>query len=173
LHTLYWLAKYIYRIDDVAKLVDLGVLSAEESERFARAQRFLWTVRCHLHYLAGRAEERLTFDVQTEIGRRMGYTDHAGSRGVERFMKHYFLVAKEHNLDIPPRARRAASQSLRLIDLRLRENPEANRLFLEILTSRKDPETALRRMNEAGVFGRFIPDFGRVVAQMQYDMYHH
>ena len=61
---------------------------------------------------------------------------------------------------------------MRLINHPLRENPEANRLFLEILTSRKDPETALRRMNEAGVFGRFIPDFGRVVAQMQYDMYH-
>ena len=58
-------------------------------------QSFLWTVRCHLHYLAGRAEDRLTFDVQTEIGRRMGYTDHAGRRGVERFMKHYFLVAKD------------------------------------------------------------------------------
>src|SRR5437763_10820380 len=40
------------------------------------------------------------------------------------------------------------------------------------MTSRKGPEPALRRMNEAGVFGRFIPDFGRVVAQMQYDMYH-
>ncbi|TMK25473.1 MAG: bifunctional uridylyltransferase/uridylyl-removing protein, partial [Alphaproteobacteria bacterium] len=88
LHTLYWIAKYIYRIEDVAKLVDLGVLSAEESARFERAQTFLWTVRCHLHYLAGRAEERLTFDLQTEIGRRMGYTDHAGTRGVERFMKH-------------------------------------------------------------------------------------
>jgi len=61
---------------------------------------------------------------------------------------------------------------LRLVDAKLRENPEANRLFLEILTSRKSPEIALRRMNEAGVFGRFIPDFGRVVAQMQYDMYH-
>ena len=241
LHTLFWLAKYIYRIDDVAKLVDLGVLSAEESQRFARTQNFLWTVRCHLHYLAGRAEERLTFDLQTEIGQRMGYTDHAGSRGVERFMKHYFLVAKDvgdltrifcaileadqkrkrrlpwvrwgigrrglegfvldgerltiptddffekdpvalirlfhvaqrTELDIHPRALRRAGQSLRLIDAALRENPEANRLFLEILTSRKDPETALRRMNEAGVFGRFIPDFGRVVAQMQYDMYHH
>jgi [protein-PII] uridylyltransferase len=241
LHTLFWLAKYIYRIDDVAKLVDLGVLSAEESQRFARAQSFLWTVRCHLHYLAGRAEERLTFDLQGEIGRRMGYTDHAGSRGVERFMKHYFLVAKDvgdltrifcaileadqkrkrrlpwvrwsigrrglegfvldgerltipsddffkndpvallrlfhvaqqSGLDIHPRALRRASQSLRLIDARLREDPEANRLFLEILTSRKEPETALRRMNEAGVFGRFIPEFGRVVAQMQYDMYHH
>jgi [protein-PII] uridylyltransferase len=240
LHTLFWIAKYIYRIDDVAKLVDLGVLSAEESNRFARAQAFLWTVRCHLHYLAGRAEERLTFDLQTEIAGHMGYTDHAGTRGVERFMKHYFLVAKDvgdltrifcaiweadqrnrprlswtrwgagrrvldgfkldgervtipsddffqkdpvglirlfhvaqhHDLDIHPRALRAATQSLKLIDSRLRENPEANRLFLEILTSNKDPEIALRRMNEAGVFGRFIPDFGRVVAQMQYDMYH-
>ena len=241
LHTLFWIAKYIYRIDDVAKLVDLGVLSDEESQRFARAQTFLWTVRCHLHYLAGRPEERLTFDLQTEIGRRMGYTDHAGSRGVERFMKHYFLVAKDvgdltrvfcaileadqqrrrrlpwvrwgtgrraldgfvldgerltipsedffkndpaallrlfhvaqqHGLDIHPRALRRAGQSLKLIGRQLREDPDANRLFLEILTSRKDPETALRRMNEAGVFGRFIPDFGRVVAQMQYDMYHH
>ncbi len=95
LHTLYWIGKYIYRIDDVAKLVELGVLSAEESARFERAQSFLWTVRCHLHYIAGRAEERLTFDLQTEIGARMGYTDRAGARGVERFMKHYFLVAKD------------------------------------------------------------------------------
>ena len=241
LHTLYWLAKYIYRIDDVAKLVDLGVLSAEERRRFARAQDFLWTVRCHLHYLSGRAEEWLTFDLQTEIGQRMGYTDHAGSRGVERFMKHYFLIAKDvgdltyifcaileadqkrrrrlswmrwgmgrrglegfvldgelltipaedffdrdpvglirlfevaqrAELDIHPRALRRAGQSRHLIDATLRENPEANRLFLEILTSPQDPEAALRRMNDAGVLGRFIPDFGRVVAQMQYDMYHH
>jgi [protein-PII] uridylyltransferase len=240
LHTLFWIAKYIYRTDDVGKLVDLGVLSTDASQRFARAQQFLWTVRCHLHYLAGRAEERLTFDLQAEIGRRMGYTDHAGSRRVERFMKHYFLVAKDvgdltrifcaileadqktkrrlswlrwgnnrrslagflvdgqwltipsddvfrndpvallrlfhvsqqHGLDIHPRALRAVTHSLRLINQELRENREANRLFLEILTSDKDPETTLRRINEAGVFGRFVPDFGRVVAQMQYDMYH-
>jgi len=241
LHTLFWIAKYIFRTDDVGKLVDRGVLSADEAERFDRAQNVLWTVRCHLHYLAGRGEERLTFDMQTEVARRMEYADRAGIRGVERFMKDYFLVAKdvgdltrifcaileadqqrkprlswmrwgrnrralggfvvegerlaipsedfftrdpvallrlfhvaqEHDLDIHPRALRAASQSLQLIDRQLREDPEANRLFLEILTSRKDPETALRRMNEAGVFGSFIPDFGRVVAQMQYDMYHH
>jgi [protein-PII] uridylyltransferase len=241
LHTLFWIAKYIYRTDNVGRLVELGVLSTEESLRFDHAQSFLWTVRCHLHYLAGRAEERLTFDLQTEIGRRMGYADQERSRGVERFMKDYFLVAKdvgdltrifcaileadqkrrrrlswvrwgaarrslggfvldgewltipaedffkkdpvallrlfhvaqEHGLDIHPRALRTASQSLKLIEDRLREDPEANRLFLEILTSRNDPETTLRRMNEAGVFGCFIPDFGRVVAQMQYDMYHH
>jgi [protein-PII] uridylyltransferase len=244
LHTLFWLAKYIYRIDDVAKLVELKVLSEDESQRFARAQEFLWTVRCHLHYLAGRAEEHLTFDMQTRIGERMGYRDHAGARGVERFMKHYFLVAKdvgdltrifcailevnekkasrrlawlrwgsgvstrkgldgfvldggrlsipskdffkddpvnllrlfhvaqEQEIDIHPHALRAVTQSLRLANAELRENPEANRLFLEILTSKKEPEIALRKMNEAGLFGRFVPDFGRVVAQMQYDMYH-
>ena len=55
----------------------------------------MWTVRCHLHYLAGRPEERLTFDMQAEIGRRMGYADRPGSRGVERFMRHYFLIAKD------------------------------------------------------------------------------
>jgi [protein-PII] uridylyltransferase len=83
-----------------------------------------------------------------------------------------FLVAEEHGLDIHPQALRLITQSLRLVDAKLRADREANRLFMEILTSRKDPETALRRLNEAGVFGRFIPDFGRVVAQMQYDMYH-
>jgi [protein-PII] uridylyltransferase len=52
-------------------------------------------LRCHLHTVAGRAEDRLTFDLQPEVGRRMGYTDHAGTRSVERVMKHYFLIAKE------------------------------------------------------------------------------
>ena len=42
-----------------------------------------------------------------------------------------------------------------------------------MLTNRERPDLVLRWMNEAGVFGRFVPDFGRVVAQMQFDMYHH
>src|ERR1700733_2916193 len=83
-----------------------------------------------------------------------------------------FHAAQEHDLDIHPHALRLITQSLKLIDGDLRANAEANRLFMEMLTSTKDPETTLRRLNEAGVFGRFVPDFGRVVAQMQYDMYH-
>ncbi len=240
LHTLFWIAKYIYRVDDVAALVERKALSAEEAKRFERAQDFLLTVRCHLHFLAGRAEDRLTFDRQREIAKLMGYADRAGTSGVERFMKHYFLVAKdvgdltrifcailedqqqkpsrlswrpwgnrkrtlegfivdndrldvasdtafrddpvnflrlfqvaqEHDLDIHPHALRLITQSLKLIDARLRADPEANRLFVAMLTSKKEPEITLRRLNEAGVFGRFVPDFGRVVAQMQYDMYH-
>jgi [protein-PII] uridylyltransferase len=241
LHTLFWIAKYAYRVSNVGELTARGVLTAPEVAKFAKAESFLWTIRFQLHYLTGRPEERLTFDVQAELARRMGYTDHAGSRGVERFMKHYFLVAKDvgdltrifcaaleaeqqrkprlslsrlwggwrrdlagfrvegerlniveaeafladpvnfirlfsvahqHGLDIHPTALRLITQNLRRIDAAMREDTEANRLFLEILTSKTDPETSLRRMNEAGVFGRFVPDFGRVVAQMQYDMYH-
>jgi [protein-PII] uridylyltransferase len=241
LHTLFWIAKYFYRVDAIEDLVARGVLTRQEADGFDKAQNFLWTLRCHIHYLTGRAEERLTFDLQPEIGRRMGYTDHAGSLGVERFMKHYFLVAKDvgdltrifcaaidsesrpgrkfslrrltlrkhlppgfdvegkrltvtrngifqddpvnllrlfHlaqklDLDIHPHALRLVTRSLRLIDQKLRANKEANRLFVEMLTSReRDPEESLKRMNEAGVLGRFIPDFGRVVAQMQHDMYH-
>jgi [protein-PII] uridylyltransferase len=83
-----------------------------------------------------------------------------------------FETAQRHGLDIHPATLHLVTRHLRLVDQGLREDPEANRLFLEILTSPHAPEAALRRLSEAGLLGRFIPDFGRVVAQMQYDMYH-
>lgn len=239
LQTLYWIAKYLYKVDEVANLVDLAVLTKKEAHRFDRAHRFMWDVRCHLHFLAGRGENRLTFDMQPEIATLLGYRDRAGALGVERFMKHYYLIAKEigdltrifcaaleaehqrkpkfrlpsiglfqksiagfevesgrlnirsardfledpvkilmlfhaaqsEQLDIHPKALRAITRNLNAIDT-IRDDPEANQLFTEMLTSEIDPEKTLRRLNEAGVFGRFVPDFGRVVAQMQHDMYH-
>jgi [protein-PII] uridylyltransferase len=247
LHTLFWIAKYVHLVDRVDELVLKGVLTADEAAKFAKAQEMLWAVRCHLHYLTKRADDRLTFDLQPEVAARMGYTDHRGLSGAERLMKHYFLTAKdvgdltrifcaaleieaekkprlalsrfatlpgfmkrqknrvsgfaiengrltvakqtafsddpvnflrifrvgqEHGLDIHPYAMRLIRQNLKLVDAKLRANPEANRLFMEVLTDRQDAEGTLRAMNEAGVFGRFLPDFGRVVAQMQHDMYH-
>ena len=239
LHLLFWIAKYLYRVSTPADLVTKGVLTKEEARLFERAERFLTTVRCHIHYLTGRADDRLSFDLQSEIAGRLGYQDRPGSRGVERFTKHYYLhaktvgdltrifvaaledshrrkprlaalwqtlrpreldgfkldgerlavsqpdtfakdpaailrlfhVAQENDLDIHPATLRLITQNIRLVD-RLRSDPVANRLFMEMMTSRHDPETTLRRLNEAGVFGRFIPDFGRVVAQTQHDMYH-
>jgi [protein-PII] uridylyltransferase len=84
-----------------------------------------------------------------------------------------FQLAQRHGLAFHPDAMRLATRSLKLIDARLRENAEANRLFMEILTAKSDAEIVLRRMNETGVLGRFVPDFGRVVAMMQFNMYHH
>ncbi len=241
LQTLFWIAKYLYQVKDMGELFERGVFTSADVRDFRRAQNFLWTVRCHLHYAADRPEERLTFTYQDTISKRLGYNDRASGRGVERFMKHYFLMTKtvgdltrvlcavleeEHRkkrirfriptfsffrrapdgfkldggrlaldgddllsrdslkilqlfheaqrqgLDIHPHALRLVHQNLRHVDASLRENDEANHLFVEMLTSRNDPETTLKRLNEAGVFGRFVPEFGRVVAQMQYDMYH-
>jgi [protein-PII] uridylyltransferase len=84
-----------------------------------------------------------------------------------------FALADRYGLEIHPMAIRAAARESRRIDAALRNDPRANQLFLDVLTSPREPEMVLRWMNEAGVFGRFVPDFGRVVAQMQFDMYHH
>lgn len=239
LQTLYWIAKFAYEVDSVADLVSRDVLTKAEARNFSKDQNFLWSVRFHLHYISGRAEERLTFDVQTQIAGRMGYAERAGASGVERFMKHYYIVAKDvgdltrifcaaieaenmskpiirlprlrrsrdlmgfkvdrdrltvadenqfaddpaalirlfyvaHNegLDIHPHALRLVTQNLKRIDKGLRADPEANRMFVEMATSIDAPEVVLTRMNEAGVFGKFLRDFGRVVGQTQHDMYH-
>ena len=84
-----------------------------------------------------------------------------------------FYLADRYDLAFHPDAMQLVSRSLGLIDAELRENPEANRLFVEVLTSRSNPEAVLRRMNETGVLGKFVPDFGKIVAMMQFNMYHH
>ena len=95
LQTLLWIGRFIHRSDDPAELVRHGLFTRQSLVRFLRSRRFLWTVRCHLHYLTGRPEDRLTFDLQPEIARRMGYRERNRVRAVERFMKRYYLVAKD------------------------------------------------------------------------------
>ena len=218
LHTLHWLAKYLYGDGVNPATVEAQVFTAEEYTTFRGCVDFLWSVRCNLHFLAGRAEERLTFDVQTAMAERLGYVQRRGLRAVERFMKHYFLVAKDVGdlttilcsaLEIEqvkpspgltqllnplswrtrrrirassdfridngrlnvadaevfkrdpvnlirffakaeqtgaffhPNAVRLLRRSLRLIDDKLRNDAEANRIFLEMLCSDKNPEPTL------------------------------
>ncbi len=247
LNTLFWIGKYVYQVKKPRDLVKAGLFTPEEFKLFQRCEEFLWRVRCHMHFATGRPEERLTFDLQRMIAERIGFAPRGGLSAVERFMKAYFLIAKDvgdltaivcaelearqakrrpmldrvfgrfrrrrggklagndffidnnrinvsgddvferdpvnlirlfwladkHNLAIHPDATRLATRSLKLIGQTLRRDPEANKLFLDIITSGNAPEVVLRRMNEAGVLGRFVPDFGRIVAMMQFNMYHH
>ncbi len=78
---------------------------------FLRCEDFLWSVRCHMHFVTDRPEERLSFDIQREIAVRLGYTEHPGMRDVERFMKHYFLTAKNVGRSHRHPLRGAGSQS--------------------------------------------------------------
>ena len=74
---------------------------------------------------------------------------------------------------IHPNAVRVLRENLSLINKDLRQNETANKIFLEILLNKKNSEETLRQMNETGVLGRFILDFGKIVGLMQFNMYHH
>lgn len=240
LQTLYWIGKYLYGVERWRDLVPHGVITKEDALTFKKSVNFLFTVRCALHFLTNRPQEGLTFDVQHQLSEGLGYKDRAGSRGVERFMKHYYLVAKnvgvltrnlcavldeqqkkkqlrfsmltnffkrnvegfgvdsgrltldgedpfkqnpilifqlfqvaqDNDLDIHPFTLKKLRQSLKLVNAKFRKDPHANQMFIDILTSTKKPQRVLRMMGEIGLLGKFIPDFARVTAQMQYDMYH-
>ncbi|MBV8185418.1 MAG: nucleotidyltransferase domain-containing protein, partial [Hyphomicrobiales bacterium] len=91
LNTLFWIGKYAYRVKEAKDLVDAGLFSPEEFALFSRCEEFLWRIRCHMHFIAGRAEERLSFDMQRLVAERLKVVSRQGLSGIERFMKRYFL----------------------------------------------------------------------------------
>jgi [protein-PII] uridylyltransferase len=256
LQTLYWIARYVFDTAGLDSLVSVPapggtMLTENEAKHARRSWDFLWTVRFHLHYVAGRAEERLTFDLQPVVGARMGYTRHGRQDGVERFMRHYFLtvrevarltsvlepeliraafgapalakqtdqtllnegfvlaegkllpigghdfaerpiqmlrilrVARDRSLELHPLAIRSLIRNERRAVM-LRGDPAAADLFMDLLCgrppapadsphhdgSRPDGARWLRILNETGFLGRFLPDWARIVGQMQFDTYH-
>jgi len=244
-HSLFWMARHMYGFSRPRDYLEAGVFTEEQRFALRRALRFLWTVRCHLHFVTDRAEERLTFDLQPELAKRLGYSARGDRSAVERFMRRYFLVAREvgmltrvlcakleadnakkaprglqrlfenarrksapetpgffvdgarlniehprvlekpanviklfeiaerRDLDVHPAALGEAARRARALPPAWRKDDEARDLFLRIVESPRHPAAALRLMNEADVLGRFVPEFGRVVAQMQFNMYHH
>jgi [protein-PII] uridylyltransferase len=246
LNTLFWIAQYLHPGQPIDKVMQLEMFNGREVRTFIRAFDFLWKVRSHLHFATGRAEERLTFDLQPEIAHRLGYGDRPDNPAVERFMRHYFLIAKEvgsltrvfaakleaenvksaprgisrllparrpkkkpldepgfhevggrlgvdgpetferdpvnllrlfkiadeRNLDLHPDAFTAASRAAPLITSAVRRDRHAAKVFLSVLAHGRDPQRTLGLMTEAGVLGRYIPEYGRIVAQMQFNMYH-
>ena len=244
LQTLYWIAKYIHGVDSAADLARIGMFTREEFDAFDAAERFLWCVRCHLHLVADRASDQLTFDAQVAVAKRMGYEDTRARRGVEHFMQGYFrhatrvgevtrifltaleashvkqapgilgflrdatrsqpdiadgFVLRQNRLAVAdetsffsdnlnilrlhqealrtgyllhPDAMRAVTARLGLIDRTMQASPEAAAIFWDMLLEHGNPERALRRMNELGVLGAYIPEFAPIVAMMQFNMYH-
>ena len=242
LNTLFWIARSLAPESLMGAAVLDDLLTARERRTFDEAFDFLWRVRAHLHLTAGRAEEKLTFDLQPEVARRMGWRGRGDEPAVERFMRRYFLVARDvgaltramsatlearqqkktlslsrlmpgrkrklgvegfiedggrlsvtgpdvfaqdpvkllrlfviadqHDLDVHPHAFSAVTRSLGLVTPKLRRNPEATAAFLHILAHGSRPYRVLTIMNETGLLGRFLPEWGRIVGQTQFNMYH-
>ena len=244
LQTLYWISKHIHGGDTLEETMREDVFTSHERAVFVRAAQFLWTVRCHLHYVTGRPEERLSFDLQPEIAQRMNYQDRGDQLGVERFMKRYFLMAKDvggltrilaakleaeqkkkpeglmrflrrrgvrwleddgfvidggrigvkndavieddplnmlrlfliarrEGRDVHPDAVAAVTRNLKAFRPAVRNMAESQTLLLDAILLGENPGLVLRRMNEAGILGRALPEFGGIVAQTQFNMYHH
>ena len=247
LQTLFWITKYLSGAKSASEMIRLGYFTKAEYHRFAEAADFLWTVRCHMHMIAGRASEKLTFDAQVAVAEALGYQDRGGLRGVEAFMQDYFIhathvgdltrhfltaleaqhtrqelnlgkrllrafprIAKDArvpegyrilhgrlaikddkafladpldllrifaeglrtNILIHPNAMRLVVTNLHLIDDKMRQNPKSRNLFMALLLDYGNPERALRRMNELGVLAAFLPEWQRIRALMQFNMYH-
>ncbi|MGO4688970.1 [protein-PII] uridylyltransferase [Brevundimonas sp. 2YAF1] len=246
LNTLFWIARSLAPDSEQGQAALEGLLTARERRAFREAIGFLWRVRIHLHLAAGRAEEKLTFDFQPEIARRMGWRGRGDELAVERFMRRYFQVAREvgaltravsaqlearqqkkaqglarglsrliprrraklafeglaieggrltvtgggvfaHDpvrllllfveadrldLDLHPDAFAAVIRALSLVTPALRRDPRAAEALLTVLAHGQRPYRVLSIMNETGLLGRFLPEWGRIVGQTQFNMYH-
>jgi len=249
LHVLYWIARFLdkeNRITDpqlADSYVEMGLFDEQAATRFKHAADFLWRARIWLHLISGRPTETLSFDKQTELARKMGYASGPIEIAVEKFMREYFMNAKEvgaltriacakleeekalrlpsgleallprsrrnlkndnlqidygrlnfadplqirhdpsiilqlfetagrRNLDIHPDAFSAIDFRRNIIDTEFRRDPENARIFKKILLGAKAPYATLKIMNEAGVLGRYLLEFGGIVARTQFNMHH-
>jgi [protein-PII] uridylyltransferase len=240
LHTLNWLARYCYRLSKASELVREDLLSDEEWRHYREAYLFFGLVRAHMHALRGRGDDRLTFDLQTQIAEALKFPGRSAQEKAEKLMRRYFQytrdvgaltrifcaileeeklrapvapfreearssqlpegfvltqgrldfaaaetllrapaqilelfwVAQQTNLDLHPRAQLAIARCLPKIANQLPLEYKANAALLEMLLAPRGAEQTLRRMNEMGVLGALLPEFGRIAGMMQYDGYH-
>jgi len=232
-----WVVKRHFNADTLHDLVYHGFLTEDEYQTLTTGQEFLWQIRCLLHILSGRREDRLLFDYQRTLATKFGYYDDNSRLGVEKFMRRYYRMVKEltslndmllqlfrevilHN-DTPtklhplnkrfqvrngfievthdkifmhypfalleiflliqqhPEIKGIRASTLRLIrqynwliDEAFHRDLRARSLFFEIIRQPSGITNALRQMNHYGVLGAYIPSFGKIVGQMQYDLFH-
>jgi [protein-PII] uridylyltransferase len=231
-----WVTQREFGTRSLHDLVQHGFLTEAEYRSLIKGRNYLWHIRCGLHYLTGRREDRLLFDQQRLLAEQDGYKPKKGSLAVEQFMKDYYRTIKELSLlneillqhfqetilskgkatvvavnrrfrlrgdfvettsprvfertpyamlelflviEQHPRARGVRADTIRQlrsnigrIDSEFRDNIVCRSLFMEILRQKSGITHALQRMNAYGVLGAYLPVFGRVVGQMQHDLFH-
>ncbi|HNI38297.1 MAG TPA: [protein-PII] uridylyltransferase, partial [Pseudomonadales bacterium] len=237
IQTILWVAKRHFAVEKVIDLVKVGFLTENEFNILRKGEDTLWRIRYGLHLLAGRPEERLSFDYQRALASSFGYRDSEKSLAVEQFMKQYYRAAtalRELNdvllnfldeslsdddniadiVEINRRFRtyndyievksdtvfqqspsalleifvlmgqhphikgvrastiRMIRENRHLIDENFRTDIRNTSLFMELMRTSSNLVTQLLRMKRYGILGRYLPEFGEIVGQMQYDLFH-
>jgi [protein-PII] uridylyltransferase len=236
LQVIQWIARASGMGRKWSDLVAHKMIERGEALQLSRLERHLHDLRIRLHYLAGRREDRIVFDLQTALAAQLGFKDTPARRASEEMMQRYYQTAKGvtqlntillQNLearlaprpDTAPRALnerfevrsellhvkqegtferqpsailecfllmmqhqelrgmtartlRALWRAKRLVDAKFRQDPVNRLLFLHILQQPRGIVHEFRRMNQYGILGRYLPEFGRIVGQMQHDLFH-
>jgi [protein-PII] uridylyltransferase len=236
LQTIQWIARASGIGHKWSDLVAHGLIERGEARQAAKLEAHLHDLRIRLHYLAGRREDRIVFDLQTALAAQLGHKDTPARRASEAMMQRYYQTAKVvtqlntillQNLearlaprpDTAPRSlnerfevrsellhikqektferepsailecfllmmqhqelRGMTARTLRalwrartIVNEKFRKNPVARLLFLHILQQPRGIVHEFRRMNQYGILGRYLPEFGRIVGQMQHDLFH-
>ncbi len=238
LNTILWISRAARLGHTWLELARRGFITRDEAAAISRHEQVLDLLRINLHYLAGRREDRLLFDHQTALAKKLGFADRASKRASERLMQRYYLTAKSvsqlntillQNLALrispPAQGKKSISLNKRFMVIRgellsapdqriferdpcaileafallqqhheikgigaetlralwrarrrinpvSRRDPRMRALFMAILRSPTRMIRELRRMHQYEILGRYIPAFGRIVGQMQHDLYH-
>ncbi len=237
IHLIGWVAKRHFGATTLHDLVQHGFLTENEFKTLIGCQEFLWQIRCMLHTIANRREDRLLFDYQRTLAKAFGYEDDDKRLGVEKFMRQYYRTAMQvgslnqmllqlfqeailyaqqpttmHALNkrfqvrndfievtndkifarypfalleifllmqqhpeikgIRASTSRLIHQYKYLIDSAFLKDLRSRSLFIEIFRQPRGLTHALRRMNSYGILAAYIPAFGKIVGQMQYDLFH-
>ena len=217
-------------------LVRIGLLEHDELRSLRRQENLLRNLRIRLHYLAGRREDRIIFDLQAGLAAQLKLTARGNRRSSEILMQRFYRAAKivtqlnrillqnlasrlspereieTHDLNERFRVRadlleaieeqvfardpksilecflllqqhrdlrgmtastlRALWRAVPISGSALRESAEARLMFLQILQQPRGIVHEFRRMNQYDVLGLYLPEFGRIVGQMQHDLFH-
>ena len=235
LQTVLWIARAAGLGRSWRELAQAGLITMQEARTVSRQERLIGDLRVRLHYLAGRREDRLVFDLQTALARELGLADTPAKRASEQLMQRYYRAAKlvrqanvillqnlharlfpaardpapidddfqaiDELLDLrdeslferrPPamldafltmqrhselkgmsaRTLRALWRNRNRIDARFRRDPANRARFLQVFREPRGQTHELRRMNQYGILGHYLPAFGRIVGQMQHDLFH-
>ncbi len=236
LRTITWISQACGLGSSWAELGHQGIIRSTEARQLQRAERVLQSLRISLHYLAGRREDRLLFDLQNQLAQQFKLENSSNKRASEQLMQLYYRAARtviqlndiliqnlrahilsslisepqiinerfqirdnmllardlnlfEHNpsaifeafllLQQRDELKGFGAKTLRAlwnarsrINAEFRRNPINQLLFLQIMSEAGGQTRILRRMNRYGILGRYIPAFGRVVGQMQHDLFH-
>ncbi|HYO64841.1 MAG TPA: [protein-PII] uridylyltransferase [Archangium sp.] len=233
LETSLWIARVRFRTRGLTGLLQQSILPGSQVARLKAARDFLLRIRHQLHFLRGRKEDRLTFDLQEEVARFLGYQQ-GPVLPVEAFMRDYYLsahalrqtadaliarceelstarkislfperrigvfkvfrgkltlsdpglftrepasildffrTAEEHGLPLYSWAREQAVQALPALEA-ARATPAVTSAFKALFARPGTRGELLFALHDAGVLGAVVPEFGRVTAHHQHDLYH-